>query len=490
MSSQIIEAAAPRAESGASLRRHRWRRVVMMLVAGDALAITLSFALAYGIRFILGFEIFRDDQIHGPFYGLLTATLVPSWVALYGLYGLYNPRRLFGGSQEYVQLFNASTLGLVLVIIATFLLPQLVIARAWLLLSWGCVIVFCFTWRFAARRIIYSLRRRGYLLQQVIILGANREGQAIGRQLMASPNTGSVIIGFIDDKAPSGSEVLPGVKVLGSVNHFEAVVTEYDVESVIIADTEMVRERLVAVYGAMETLRRLDVCLSPGLFELLTIGVEVREQGSIPLLALNTTRITGLHAFSKRALDICCALVLLTVLSPFLLLIALLVRLDSQGPAIYRRRVVGVGNQPFDALKFRTMRTDGDALLTPSQREELHTSGKLRDDPRVTPLGRFLRRSSIDELPQLVNILLGQMSLVGPRMLTGDELHHFGRWRHNLLTVRPGLTGLWQISGRSTLGYEERVRLDMHYIRNYSIWLDLYIIYRTFAVVFSGRGAF
>ncbi|MFN3374887.1 MAG: sugar transferase, partial [Chloroflexus sp.] len=124
------------------------------------------------------------------------------------------------------------------------------------------------------------------------------------------------------------------------------------------------------------------------------------------------------------------------------------------------------------------------------QREALRTHGKLKDDPRITPIGRFLRRTSIDELPQLFNVLLGQMSLVGPRMITTGEMHHFGRWQHNLLTVRPGLTGLWQISGRSNLGYEHRVRLDMHYIRNYSIWLDLLIIYRTIPALLKGEGAY
>jgi exopolysaccharide biosynthesis polyprenyl glycosylphosphotransferase len=278
--------------------------------------------------------------------------------------------------------------------------------------------------------------------------------------------------------------------VLGSVRSFEAIVEQTGADTAIIADTAMVRDKLAAVYGAMEALRRLEVCLAPGLFELLTIGVQVREQGSVPLLTLNKTRITGLHALTKNLIDRVGAGLGLLLLSPLFALVALLIHLDSPGPIIYRRRVVGASNRTFDAFKFRTMRVDGEALLTPELKAELRETGKLKDDPRITPLGRFLRRTSIDELPQLVNVFLGQMSLVGPRMITVDELHHFGRWRHNLVTVRPGLTGLWQISGRSNLGYEDRVRLDMHYIRNYSIWLDLYIIFRTITVVITGQGAF
>ncbi|MBC8076736.1 MAG: sugar transferase, partial [Chloroflexales bacterium] len=178
--------------------------------------------------------------------------------------------------------------------------------------------------------------------------------------------------------------------------------------------------------------------------------------------------------------------------SPLLVLIALLIKLDDGGPIFHRRRVVGVGKWAFDALKFRTMIRDAGAYLAehPELAAELARSGKLQHDPRITRVGRALRRWSLDELPQLVNVLLGQMSLVGPRMLTEAELHHFGRWQYNLLTVRPGLTGLWQVSGRSTLGYDDRVRLDMHYIRNYSIWLDLAIIARTLPILVNGRGAF
>jgi lipopolysaccharide/colanic/teichoic acid biosynthesis glycosyltransferase len=259
---------------------------------------------------------------------------------------------------------------------------------------------------------------------------------------------------------------------------------------VIIADTALVRDRLATIYGAMETLRQLDVRLSPGLFELLTTGVQVREQGFVPLLALNKTRITGLHAVSKILIDRLGALVGLIILSPLFALVALLIIFEDQGPVLYRRRVMGTDSRPFDAFKFRTMRRGGDDLLSPEQRQELRESGKLKVDPRITKIGAFLRRTSIDELPQLMNVLIGQMSLVGPRMLTQEELRHFGRWQHNLLTVRPGLTGLWQISGRSDLGYEDRVRLDMQYIRNHSIWLDLYIIYRTIPTVLGGHGAY
>lgn len=491
MSSQIFDLATVQTvETQERQWSTDWRWMLITLALGDALCVTAGFALAYALRFWTGWAIFQEGSILPAHYAALTAILMPGWIGLFFVYGLYNPRNLFGGTQEYARILNAGTIGLVLVMISAFVVNELIIARAWILLAWICSVLLTGIWRFGARRVVYSLRRQGKLLQRVIILGANGEGRAVAEQLIASPSTGSQIIGFVDDNLAAGTMVLPGVPVLGSTAAFQAIVEGHSADGVIIADTELVRERMATIYDAMDTLRRLDVSLAPGLFELLTIGVQVREQGSVPLLALNKNRITGLHALSKGLMDRGGALAVLLLLGPILLIVALLVRLDSAGPIIHRRRVVGVGNKTFDAFKFRTMRVNGDALLTPELREELREQGKLKNDPRITRIGNFLRRTSIDELPQLVNVLLGQMSLVGPRMITVEELRHFGRWRHNLVTVRPGLTGLWQISGRSNLGYEDRVRLDMHYIRNYSLWLDLYIIYRTISVVVSGHGAF
>src|SRR5436190_8012597 len=175
-----------------------------------------------------------------------------------------------------------------------------------------------------------------------------------------------------------------------------------------------------------------------------------------------------------------------------MLVMALLINLDSPGPIFYRRRVMGLNGRKFHAIKFRTMRVDGDAILATNAEllDTLATTHKIKDDPRITRTGYYLRRYSLDELPQLINVLKGDMSLVGPRIISPPELERYGQWALNLLTVRPGLTGLWQVSGRSDVSYEERVRLDMFYIRNYSIWLDLQLIVQTIPVVLSGRGAY
>jgi lipopolysaccharide/colanic/teichoic acid biosynthesis glycosyltransferase len=183
----------------------------------------------------------------------------------------------------------------------------------------------------------------------------------------------------------------------------------------------------------------------------------------------------------------------LICVAPLMTGIALAIRRDSPGPVIYRRRVLGAMGRPYEAFKFRTMTVDSDDYLRrhPALKRQLERDGKVKSDPRVTKLGLWLRRYSLDELPQLFNVLRGEMSLVGPRMITEGEAAKYGSHRVNLLTVKPGITGLWQVSGRSDLGYEDRVRLDMHYIRNYSVWLDLQILLiQTPSVVLRGNGAY
>ncbi|WP_245863113.1 sugar transferase [Candidatus Viridilinea mediisalina] len=491
MSSQVMNATTTiQLDTRDQDRRREMRATLLIIALGDALVLTIGFAIAYFMRFQFEWQFFNEGSARTAFYAVLIAILVPAWLLLFWVYGLYDQRNLFGGTQEYERIFNACSLGMLMVIMITFVQPDFIIARGWLIIGWLATLCLAILWRFGARRVVYRLRCQGKLQQRVLIIGANAESRIISEQLSNSPISGIQIVGFVDDHLPPDTQLIPGTKVLGPISDFERIVAETGVDTVIITDTALVRERMATIYGAMETLQRLNVSLAPGLFEILTIGVHVHELGAVPLLSLSKTRINGVRAFIKAMIDRVGAFFGLLLLSPLLIIVAIMIRLDSPGPIIHRRRVMGVGNKTFDAYKFRSMRIEGNSLLTPEQHQELKQHGKLKDDPRITKLGRFIRRTSIDELPQLVNILLGQMSIVGPRMITVEELEVFGRWRHNLFTVRPGLTGLWQISGRSDLGYEDRVRLDMHYIRNYSLWLDMHIISRTIQVVISGRGAY
>jgi exopolysaccharide biosynthesis polyprenyl glycosylphosphotransferase len=482
----MIASARPRSE----VRQHEQRLLVIGLLLTDATVVILSFAISYAIRFWSGFGVFDDGTIKPDFYALVVGLLVPAYLALFHIYGLYNRANLLGGTAEYARLFNAVTTGLLLVIFINFIQPAFVVARAWLLLAWLLMLVLGIVCRFLARRVVYSLRHTGQFLDRTLIVGANPEGLAVAEQLMQAKSSGAQIVGFIDDYLPVGSEPIPGAAVLGNSTTFSSLVTLHGIDIIVIANNAITRERLIHVYGGLDALQHVEVRLASGMFEMLTTGVRVREEGCVPLVVLNKTRITGIHLLCKTALDYVLAFTALTMLVPLFIVLALLIKRDSPGPVIYRRRVVGQGKREFDAFKFRTMHLADDKLLTPEQKRELEETGKLKEDPRVTRIGAFIRRYSIDELPQLFNVLLGEMSLIGPRMITMKELEKFGKWQHNLATVKPGLTGLWQVSGRSDLSYEERVRLDMYYIRNHSIWLDLQILIQTIPALITGRGAY
>jgi exopolysaccharide biosynthesis polyprenyl glycosylphosphotransferase len=236
----------------------------------------------------------------------------------------------------------------------------------------------------------------------------------------------------------------------------------------------------------------VNVRMSSGLYEIVTTGLTVKEFAYVPLVGVNKVRLTGVDMAIKLILDYGIAIPGTILISPLLLILALLVKLDSPGPVFHRRRVMGVNGKQFDALKFRTMYVNGDEILCkfPELKEELEKNHKLKNDPRITRLGAFLRKYSLDELPQIFNVLRNEMALVGPRMISPEEVSDYNRWSINLLTVKPGITGLWQVSGRSDISYDERVQLDMYYIRNWSIWFDLQLLVRTIPVVFNGKGAY
>jgi len=486
----IYEGIATATKPRSSARRVDRRFLLGMLVLNDILIVLASFAEAYAVRFWSGLPFFDEGWVNPQFYATVVLAMTPVYLILFHIYGLYNPVNLFGGATEYARMFNAVTTGMLLVIIVSFLFPEFVVARGFLLLSWGLLVVCGISGRFVARRFVYAQRRAGRFVDRALIIGANPEGIAIAEQLRSAKVNGINIVGFIDDYLPVGSEPIPGVPVLSTSSTFALQIRLHDIDTVIVANTAMMREQLLSLYSTLDTFQDVEVRLASGLFELLTTGVRVREEGFVPLLVLNKTRITGVHLIAKTILDYTIAATALIVLLPFFIIIAYLIKRDSPGPIIYRRRVVGQGRREFDAFKLRTMHVDGDRLLTPEQKRELEEHGKLKDDPRITRIGAFLRKYSLDELPQLVNVLRGEMSLIGPRMITRQELEKFGKWQHNLSTVKPGLTGLWQVSGRSDLSYEDRVRLDMHYIRNHTIWLDLQILFQTIPALLTGRGAY
>ena len=271
------------------------------------------------------------------------------------------------------------------------------------------------------------------------------------------------------------------------------IIEQYRVGEVILASSAFSsRDYLLEIFRRYGVTNDVTIRMSSGLYEILTTSLTVNEFAYVPLVYVNKVRLTGIDNIVKFVLDYGLAIASLIILSPLLLLIAILVKVSSPGPVLHKRLVMGLNGKRFHALKFRTMVTNGDEILEQHSelKEELATNHKLKNDPRITSIGAFLRKYSLDELPQLFNVLKRDMSLVGPRMISPEEAPRYKQFDMNLLTVLPGITGLWQVSGRSDISYEERVRLDMYYVRNWSIWLDLQLLFQTIPAVLRAKGAY
>jgi exopolysaccharide biosynthesis polyprenyl glycosylphosphotransferase len=472
----------------------QWRLFIAGLIISDILMSGLAFRLAYFLRFELSLGIFYQN-INPPidFYQRLVFIFIPLWLFIFALLGLYDRQKLLGGTQEYSLVFNGTTIGLVVVIAVGFLDPDFVFARGWLLLAWWFTFVLTAGGRFTLRRIVYALRQRGYFLSLAVIVGANNEGLSLAEQLMRWKSSGFHLVGFIDKKLAPGTPLIRHLHVLGSVDDLDKVIQQYGVEELILASSAISsRDRMLEIFQRYGVSSDVNVRMSSGLYEIITTGLTVKEFAYVPLVGVNKVRLTGIDEVLKMALDYAITIPGLILLSPLLLAIAIAVKLDSPGPVIHRRRVMGMNGRQFNAFKFRTMFVNGDEILDkyPNLQNELARNHKLKVDPRITRIGQFLRRTSLDELPQLFNVLTREMSLVGPRIITPAEVEKYNKWDLNLMTVRPGITGLWQVSGRSDVSYEERVRLDMHYIRNWTIWLDIHLLIQTIPAVIKARGAY
>jgi exopolysaccharide biosynthesis polyprenyl glycosylphosphotransferase len=481
-------------QASRSIPRHiQWILFTVSLIAMDVLMLGLAFRAAYLIRFEMSIAFFQLEFTPSiSYYRGLVLVLIPFWLAIFAVMGLYNRHNVITGTQEYSQAFTATTTGFVAVIAAGFLFEEFIFARGWLLTAWIFAFLCIILGRFFLRRIVYFLRRHGYLMTPAIIVGANEESRLLAEQLMYWKTSGLLILGFIDGNFTKDKPVYHNLKSLGHLEDMPEILKKYDVGEMVLTTSALTRDEMVSIFKEYGVSSNINLRLSSGLFEIITTGLHVTELASVPLVRVNKARLTGIDSFLKFLLDYTITIPGLILISPLLLIIALAIKLDSPGPIIYRRRVMGVNGQQFDAYKFRTMEVNGDEILAanPGLLTKFEENHKLQEDPRITRLGGFLRKTSLDELPQLFNVLKREMSLVGPRMISPEEMTKYNQWGMNLLTVHPGITGLWQVSGRSDVSYEERVKMDMHYIRNWSIWLDLQILLSTIPAVIKGRGAY
>lgn len=340
-------------------------------------------------------------------------------------------------------------------------------------------------------RVIPAFRRRKHCSElRLLIVGAGRVGSEIARQIREH-RTGWEIVGFLDDDPSKTGLWIEGAPVLGTLDQLERIIAHHSVSEVIFALPLRAHERLVQMVLDLERLP-VEVSVVPDYFDLAFFRVRMDEFLGFPLIRLRASAIEGWARVAKRLFDLTGAIIGLLLCAPLFPIIALMIRLDSHGPVLFKQVRVGENGRLFKMWKFRTMVENAEELapLVMTVTEDGCLLHKQRDDPRVTRVGRFLRRYSLDELPQLINVLRGEMSLVGPRPELPWMVERYEGWQRKRFVVPPGMTGWWQISGRSDRPLHLHVEDDLFYIQNYSLWLDLRILLRTIVVVLSGRGAF
>lgn len=491
-----IAAASKKISDASSLisPKIQWRLYVIGLIISDVIMTFVAFWIAYYLRFELFVQDFDPrSTVSFANYRILLYTVPLIWLAIFAINGLYVKDNLLGGTREYSKVFTSASEGFLLIVLAGFLEPNLIIARGWLLLTWAVTFLLVAGSRFVLRRHMYRLRKGGYFLTPAVIVGANQEGRWLAEQLLRWETSGLHIVGFVDKKEPVTSLLFHGLPCLGSVEKMGEIIEHHNIGEIILASSAFsTRDYLLDIFRTYGVSGKVNIRMSSGLYEILTTGLTINEFAYVPLVYVNKVRLAGVESAMKFIVDYLVAIISLIILSPFLLFIAFCIKRSSPGQILHRRLVMGLNGKQFYALKFRTMVTNGEEILDqhPELKSELQTNHKLKNDPRITPIGSFLRKYSLDELPQLFNVLKRDMSLVGPRMISPEEAPMYKQFVMNLFTVLPGITGLWQVSGRSDISYEDRVRLDMYYVRNWSLWLDFQLLFQTFPAVLRAKGAY
>lgn len=328
----------------------------------------------------------------------------------------------------------------------------------------------------------------------VIYYGGESTGQLIIDRLLHNKKTGYVPVLILDDN-PQGEEAYQGIPIIHDTNAGPEIVARYHIRMAIVAMPELGQKELARLLNYSVSAFRYTV-LIPQFFNVTNVWMSIRDFDGILGFVTSHRLKMSWNLCIKRCMDMGIVLIGGTLIVPFLLVIAVLVKITSPGPVLYGHTRLGLNGKHFKAYKFRSMAADAEARLhtllasDPKIREEWEARHKLKDDPRVTKIGKFLRETSLDEFPQLINVLKGEMSLVGPRPIVDDEIEKYGEDFSRIFSVKPGMSGLWQVSGRSDTDYAERVSFDTYYLQSWSVWLDWWVLYKTVGVVLRGKGAY
>lgn len=458
------------------------------LVTSDLLACLLGGLLAFSWRFW--------TEPAPEWFGWVVLGSPLLWVAAIATSGAYELRFLGVGTAEYRRMFLAAVWLLASVGTLSWAVKEQV-ARGYMAVAVPLTALLAVLGRYLIRRRLYRLRSSGTALHRVVAVGHPRAVTALVEQLRRDRQHGlhpvaACLTTGADRPATRRLEGL-GVAVAGSVDSVVEAVAAYGADTVVVSWWSQLEPTEFRLLRWELEQHGVDLLLAPPLFEVADFRVAIRPASGVPLLHVQQPELSGTRRITKGLFDRLAAIALVLALAPLLITITLLIRLTSPGPALFRQRRAGLHGEYFTVYKFRTMVAEAESLRSSLVHLSQHGDVpffKIRADPRITPVGNWLRKYSLDELPQLFNVVLGQMSLVGPRPQVAEEVASYGVDMRRRLLVKPGLTGLWQVSGRNDLSLEESVRLDVSYVENWSLLLDFQILARTAHAVVRGAGAY
>ena len=475
-----------------SLLRQRWT-LVAGLVISDVVLINSAFAIAYWIRYHLQWlwaidpAFFVPYSVFIPFALILTALLM----LLYRREGLYAARQSVSWLDEVYAIVNGTTTGIVIMVVMVFVSRPTFYSRLIFFYAGALTIILLSMSRLVKILVMRRLRRQGIGVVRAIIVGAGEVGRTVMRTIVVHPEVGYHILGFVDDDPAKGATDIGRFRAMGNVDNLPQLIRDQRVGEVIITLPWQYHGKIMAIMAQCQR-QNVQARIVPDLFQMTMGRMSITTLAGIPLIGVKQGSFGTVTRFLKRAVDVVFSLAFLIVAAPVMGLIALAIKLDSPGPVIFGQQRIGKGGKPFTLYKFRSMIADADAWK--EQLRPLNEADgplfKIKGDPRCTPVGRWLRRLSLDELPQFYNVLLGEMSLVGPRPALAAEVAQYQPWQMRRLEMAPGITGLWQVSGRSDLPFDEMALLDIYYAEQWNPALDFQIFLRTLPTVLFGSGAY
>jgi exopolysaccharide biosynthesis polyprenyl glycosylphosphotransferase len=470
----------------------RYQAALWML--SDAILINIAFALAYWARYEAEWLAPLEPVNYVPFgeYAPVAALLTATLLVVFKLSGTYTPRRGASWLDRTITIFSGTLVAVAAMIVVVFLYRPFFYSR----LMFGFVGVFVVTaltlLRLVMGWLLAYLRRHEIGIERLLIVGAGETGRALMGNIVARPELGYRVIGFLDDNPVRQTTNIGRFSALGPLNNLSHILRAQKPDEVVVTLPAEQHAQILAILDQCER-HQVRVKIVPDLFTLSLNRVTLDDINGIPLIGLREVTISGWNYALKRAMDWAVggvAFIIFWVI--FFPPIALAIKLDSPGPVFFKQQRLGRGGKLFTCYKFRSMRVgaDDEVQQLAAMNEATGPLFKIKNDPRLTRMGRIFRRTSLDELPQIINVMRGEMSLVGPRPPLPREVAQYDDWHKKRLEVAPGMTGLWQVSGRSLLTFDEMVMLDLFYIENWSLLLDLTIMLRTVPSVLFARGAY